>query len=508
MRTPLLLDLVADTFPDRVAVTCGEQQWTYGALREGSERLAAEFSKQDIKHVGFMGVNSPLFPITLFAAGRADLTLAPLNYRLTDDRLRALVARLAPAVLVVDDDMAERVDGVDGVTLLKTSEALELARTPAPADSRSVTENNPTAILLFTSGTSGEPKAALQGHRHLTAYVLQTVEFMGAGEEEAALVSVPPYHIAAVSAVLSSVYLARRIVQLDTFTADRWVEAAQKHQVTNAMVVPTMLEQIIDHLSKSGQAVPSLRALAYGGGKMHRETLLRALTLMPDVGFTNAYGLTETSSTITVLGPEVHDQARSGDPLAIERLASVGRPVPGIELQICDAGGNPLGVGDRGEVWVRGDQVSGSYAGREGKDENGWFATRDLGWLDEDGYLFLDGRLDDVIVRGGENISPGEVEEVIRQHPDVVDVAVVGVPDAYWGERIVAFVVTKDAVPIDSELSQWVRPRLRSTKVPDQFYYLKELPYNETGKLLRRVLRDELVKAAAKAQEQAPTSAD
>lgn len=492
MRIPLFLDLVADTYPDRTAVICGDQQWTYDALRQASIRLGCYLSERSLEHVGFMGVNSPIFPITLFAAGRANLTMAPLNYRLPDDRLRSLVERLAPAILIVDDDMAHRVEDINGVILLKSSKVLEIVKSQTAQKIPPATEDNECAVLLFTSGTSGEPKAALQGHQHLTSYVLQTLEFLGSDEDEATLVSVPPYHIAAVSAVLSSVYIARRIIQLDTFKADYWIKVVLQHQITHAMMVPTMLEQVLDLLRKKNESLPSLRAVAYGGGKMHRTTILNALLLMPNVGFANAYGLTETSSTITVLGPEVHDQARSGDIDAIRRLDSVGLPVPGIELKICDGDGSVLGIGCRGEVWVRGDQVSGNYKGQNLKDQNGWFATRDLGWLDEDGYLFLDGRLDDVIVRGGENISPGEIEEVLRQHPDVINAAIVGTPDAYWGERIVAFMIVKNSISDDEELRQWVRSRLRSTKVPEEFHYCDELPYNETGKLLRRVLREKL----------------
>jgi acyl-CoA synthetase (AMP-forming)/AMP-acid ligase II len=162
-------------------------------------------------------------------------------------------------------------------------------------------------------------------------------------------------------------------------------------------------------------------------------------------------------------------------------------------VSIRDADGQPVGVGERGEIWVRGEQVSGEYLGRKLVDEEGWFATRDGGQLDEEGYLFVHGRLDDVIVRGGENLSPGEIESVLLEHPAVVEAAVVGIPDTDWGERVVAAVVVEpDSTVTETELQDFVRAQLRSTKTPERIQFRGELPFNETGKLLRRVLRVEL----------------
>jgi len=175
------------------------------------------------------------------------------------------------------------------------------------------------------------------------------------------------------------------------------------------------------------------------------------------------------------------------------RLASVGRPLPSVEVSIRDADGDELGVGERGEVWVRGEQVSGEYVGRSVLNSQGWFPTRDSGWLDEGGFLFLDGRLDDVIVRGGENLSPGEIEAVLMEYPGVEEAAVVGLPDPEWGETVAAAVVVEPGASVSAEaLQSWVRERLRSTKAPTLVQFRAEMPYNETGKLLRRVIRDEL----------------
>jgi acyl-CoA synthetase (AMP-forming)/AMP-acid ligase II len=260
------------------------------------------------------------------------------------------------------------------------------------------------------------------------------------------------------------------------------------------MVVPTMLNRILDVVEADGGGLPTLRALSYGGGPMPLAVIERAMALLPGVGFVNAYGLTETSSTIALLGPDDHRDAFAGDDPAVRaRLASVGRPLPGVELSIRGAGGEPLEPGERGEIWVRGEQVSGEYLGRgEGLDD-GWFHTRDAGHLDDAGFLFVHGRLDDVIVRGGENLSPGEIETVLIEHPSVEAAAVVGIPDTEWGERVVAAVVpVEGAVVGEDDLRDFVRARLRSTRTPERIEIRSELPFNETGKLLRRVLRDEL----------------
>jgi acyl-CoA synthetase (AMP-forming)/AMP-acid ligase II len=226
------------------------------------------------------------------------------------------------------------------------------------------------------------------------------------------------------------------------------------------------------------------------------ELIERALGALPDVAFVNAYGLTETSSTVSVLTPEDHREA-SADPAVRNHLASVGRPLPTLELEVRDADGHVLPAGERGEIFIRGEQVAGEYLGRSVLTDDGWFPTNDMGHLDEDGFLYLDGRLDDVIVRGAENLSPGEIEDVLVSHPAVVDACVVGVPDTEWGEAVAAAVVVVPGADLtEDELKAFVRERLRSTKTPEVLSFRDELPYNETGKLLRRVVRDELGSAS------------
>lgn len=494
MNTGVLLEMAAEGVPERVAVGSRDGKGlTYLELLRRACKAAGVIQRSEVQRVGWVGVNCAELPLLVYASAFAGVPFVPLNYRLADPRLVGLVQRIAPSLVVADEEAARRLGGL-GDTVL-TTKALDELMTAEEAPQAAEIDPDAVAFWLFTSGTTGEPKAALLRHRHLVAYVLSSVEFLGADEGEATLVSVPSYHIAGLATILSNTYAGRRIVYLAQFDPTRWVDLAARERVTHAMVVPTMLARILDVLEARGDgALPALRHLSYGGGRMPVAVVERAMALLPHVGFVNAYGLTETSSTIAVLGPDDHRAAwQSADPGVRARLGSVGRPLPGLDLEIRDALGEPVPVGTTGEIWVRGEQVAGEYDGRSVLTANGWFATRDGGHVDESGFLFVDGRIDDVIVRGGENMSPGEIEEVLLAHPAVVEAGVVGVPDDEWGEAVAAAVVlAPGSGATEQELQQWVRSRLRSSRVPKVIQVRNELPYNETGKLLRRVLRAEL----------------
>jgi acyl-CoA synthetase (AMP-forming)/AMP-acid ligase II len=472
MNLAMLLDMAAAGFGERVGFGPRDRGLTYQELRQRAGAGAALIREHGADCVVYRAETGPAFPVALFAASWAGVPLVPLNYRLGAEQLDAQLAN-HPGALEVDDWIAATAPGA-------TSGA---DPGPWPDDPDTI------ALLLYTSGTTATPKAAVMRHRHLAAYVLGTVEFASASEDDAALVSVPPYHIAGVSNAVSNVYAGRRVVHLPDFSAEAWLDTARAEAITHALVVPTMLARIVEHLDRagaSGAGLPALRSLAYGGASMPAPVIERALELFPTTDFVNAYGLTETSSTIAVLGPDEHRAAAaSDDPAVRARLGSAGRLVPGVEAEIRD-----------GELWVRGEQVSGEYVGREPSlDAGGWFPTRDRAHFDPDGYLFLEGRADDTIIRGGENIAPAEIEDVLRRHPGVADVAVVGVPDEEWGQRIAAVVVRRhDAAVTAEELQAFAREHLRTSKTPDVVEFRPELPHTETGKLLRRALLADLVR--------------
>jgi acyl-CoA synthetase (AMP-forming)/AMP-acid ligase II len=490
MELGLLLDMAAGADPDRIALTDVDgTSMTRAELDAAASCAAARFGALGATRVGYLGTNGRALPVALFGAARAGVPFVPFNYRLADDQLAPIMSAEPGLVLIAGPDFAERARTLGAASVLTTTELLA-ADGDAPVDA--AVDPEAIAVLLYTSGTTAAPKAAILRHRHFVSYVLGTVEFASADDDEAVLVSVPPYHVAGVSTILTNLYSGRRVVYLDPFDPARGLELVRTEGVTHAMVVPTMLARIVDELGDADANVPTLRALAYGGARMPAPVIERALVKFPGVDFTNAYGLTETSSTITVLGPDDHrDAIASADPAVRARLGSAGRPVPGVELIVLDQQGEPCPPDVLGDVLVRGEQVSGEYVGGSAVEGEGWFPTRDRGWIDAEGYLFIEGRADDTIIRGGENIAPAEIEDVLMRHPSVKECAVVGVADDEWGQRIAAAVVlVRDDAPIESEeLRDWVREQLRSSKTPDVIEIRTMLPYTDSGKLLRREVR-------------------
>lgn len=499
MGIGMLLDMAGSAHPDRVAVgSSGEDgpvPLTYADLARIAAGGAQVLRDAKARHVVHVGVNGPLFPALLFASAHAGLPITPLNYRLSPAQLVDLVGDLEGAVVVADAAYLDALSGCPAPVVAGHEWLADANRAGAGATAPSREDDDAPAVVLFTSGTTSRPKGVVLRHSHLVGYILQTVEFASADETDAILVSVPPYHIAGIGSVLSNIYAGRRMVHLPDFDAARWLDLVRSEAITQAMLVPTMLARIVDRLDGRAADAPSLRAVAYGGARMPETVLARALDAFPEAGFTNAYGLTETSSTIAVLGPDDHRAAlASTDPAVRRRLGSAGRFVPGVEGEIRD-----------GELWVRGPQVSGEYLGSGSTlDEFGWFPTRDRAHIDADGYLFIEGRADDTIIRGGENIAPAEIEDVLIHHPAVREVAVVGMPDEQWGQRITAVVVPTEAGAVSAAageltdvLRAFVRERLRGSRTPDEIVVREALPYTPTGKLLRRQLAAELTGAAA-----------
>jgi acyl-CoA synthetase (AMP-forming)/AMP-acid ligase II len=488
VRLTLLLDMAADGFGQHVLAGRKSGGMTAAELSLRSHSGAGLVRERAAEAVVYLDVNGPAFPVALLAAARAGMPLVPLNYRLGQRQLDSLLARHPKALGIAGPGALAHFEraGIDAMT---TDAWLAETGTDRGEVNDGAAGEDATAVIIYTSGTTSDPKGVLLRHQNLVSYVLGSVEFASAGEEEAALVSVPPYHIAAVANVLTNLYAGRRTLVLEAFTPSQWLRAVREEEVTSAMVVPTMLARILG--CEDDRSVPSLRSLSYGGAPMPAALIERALREWAHVDFVNAYGLTETSSTVALLGPEDHRAALdSPQPAVRARLSSVGQPLPGIELEIRGPDGEVLGTRQTGRICVRGEQVSAEYAGLgRAVDDRGFFDTRDDGYLDEDGYLFISGRTDDTIIRGGENVAPAEIEDVLMRHPAVLDAVVFGVPDQEWGQRIEAAVVTRPETAIDpAELRDFTMRALRSSKTPDRFWFLDALPRTETGKLLRRMV--------------------
>jgi len=503
MNVAMLLEMVAEGDPERVVVGPHEGRLTAATLLEQARRAATAVTKHGARTVGYFGRNDDVLPVALFGAALACVPFSPVNYRAPDAQLAGILSRVEDGLMICDADEVDRLRACGANDVVTKDEFVaSLDDVDSTGADFPFVDPEEVAVLLFTSGTTSEPKAAVLRHRHLVSYIISSVEFLGCEPTEAQLICVPPYHIAGIAAVLSSLYAGRRIMYLPTFDAAEWVRVATAESITNAMVVPTMLGRILAAVEEVEAAPPALRHLSYGGGRMPLELVERTLRDLPHVDLVNAYGLTETSSTIAMLTPDDHREAfASSDPAVRARLGSVGRPLPALEVEVRGPEGELLPAGEKGEIWVRGEQVAGEYVGRSLLTDDGWFPTRDAGWFDANGFLYVDGRLDDVIVRGAENISPGEVEDVLQAHPAVAEAAVVGIPDTEWGEAVAAVVVLRPGTdtagaPSSDDLQAWVRERLRSTKTPVVIDFRDELPYSPTGKLLRRVLRDELAESA------------
>jgi acyl-CoA synthetase (AMP-forming)/AMP-acid ligase II len=359
-------------------------------------------------------------------------------------------------------------------------------------------EDEDVAIILYTSGTTSLPKGVMLTHGALGGYVMGRVECADGTDKGRALLAAPLHHVAAISSLISSLYAGRTVVILPQFEAGDWLAAVEKHSVTSAFLVPTMLARIIAHPEMGERDLSSLELVTYGAAPMPPSVIRRALELFPQsVGFSGAYGQTETTSTVTILGPE--DHRPSGDPADVQaaqrRLASVGRAVDDVELRVVDESGAVLESGEVGEVQIRTGRTMTGYWGSSSAataralDNEGWIHTGDLGYLDDGGYLFLGGRAGDLIIRGGENISPEDVESTIYEHPDIAEAGVVGIPDEEWGEAVGVAVVPRAGASLSVEdVLSFCTDRLPGYKRPERVLILDTLPRTSTGKLLRRDL--------------------
>jgi acyl-CoA synthetase (AMP-forming)/AMP-acid ligase II len=490
MHLSSMIEMVESGLEDRALLGHGQSIVTGSELgrmvRAGASTVGQHTS------LVYAGENHPLLPVALFSAAWAGVPFVPVNYRADDSQMNALIARQPGALVLADAATAQRITGpVTDFDLWLASLDGDAARA---ATLEPAMDEEAVAVVIYTSGTTSEPKSALLRHRHLMAYLLGSVEFGGAADDEAVLVSVPAYHVAGVANMLSNIFAGRRLVYLRSFEPSVWLDVVRSEGITNAMVVPTMLSRIVDALGGATADVPTLRTLSYGGAKVSARVLADALRAFPTTGFVNAYGLTETASTIAVLGPDDHREAMSSaDETVRRRLSSAGRVLPTIEIEIRDPGGVVVPAGDVGMIFLRGEQIAGEYATGSLLDDAGWFCTRDHGSVDADGYLYIEGRADDTIIRGGENIAPAEIEAALLEHPAVAQACIVGLPDDEWGQRIVAAVVLRVGHEVsEDELRATVRRQLRGSKTPESVVFRSDLPHTETGKMLRRVVLDEL----------------
>ncbi|MBI3784931.1 MAG: long-chain-fatty-acid--CoA ligase [Deltaproteobacteria bacterium] len=515
MNTSNFVSIPASMFEDQEMLVFDDQRLTYGRLWTEIQQLGHALRALGVGRgdcVAVLQTNSHRYVQAYYATAHIGAVFLPVNYRAKLPELEYMLSTAHTKVLLTGDRYVEAVEQLRPRLLsIQSYIALEsrqhgmlwldelLAAAPSELEPSEV-EDDDTTILMYTSGTTALPKAVLLTYNDFTAYVTANVEMADGTPRGTSLLCVPLYHIAGATNVMSNMWSGRKMVLLRQFDPGEWLRTVEVEQVTHAFLVPTMVKQLIDHPEFSKHDLTSLQNVSYGGAAMPFPVVRRAIEMFPKgVGFVNAFGQTETTSTLTVLGPEDHrlDGSAAEVELRLKRLKSIGRPLPDVELKVVDDNGQDLSAGEIGELWVRTPRIMKGYGSKDGVtsplQEEGWLPTRDMGWMDEDGYIFLAGRKDDMIIRGGENIAPAEVEAVLYSHPGVDEAAVIGVPDVEWGQRVVAFVVPRPGVTLTGdEVSEFCRQRLASFKKPEVIRFLDELPKNQMGKVLKKDLRSQV----------------
>jgi acyl-CoA synthetase (AMP-forming)/AMP-acid ligase II len=510
MNTVGFLTIPADIVPDQVAIVSEGQRFTYAETTARVRRLAGALGAAGAgRHtrIAALHTNTHRYVEAYFATAQLGGVFIPINYRAKPAELRHMLGFGEVEVLFVGERYRGLVDemraalphlrllvGFDGPTGVDHDYETWIASAESSCDEADVDDDD-TSILMYTSGTTSLPKGVMLRYADFSAYVTANVELADGTPRGAALLSAPLYHIAGATNMMTTLWTGRRLVLMPQFEPRQWLDLVERERISHAFVVPTMLKHLLDQPDLSMRDLASLEVLSYGGAPMPFPVIRRAIEVFPPTtGFVNAFGQTETTSTLTVLGPEDHRLGATPEEIErrTRRLHSIGRPLPDVEVRIVDDDGRDLGAGEVGEIQVRTPRVMKGYAGQTESPltADGWLPTRDMGWIDEDGYVYIAGRKDDMIIRGGENIAPAEVETVLMSHPAVDEAVVVGVPDVEWGQRVAAFVVLRPGVSASADaLVAFCRERLASFKKPEIVHVVRELPKNPMGKVLRRDLR-------------------
>ena len=513
MNTSQFIGIPGMLFPDQEILAFEGKRMTYGELVDRIKRLASSLRDQGIQagdRVAILQTNCIQYIEAYYATATLGATFVPLNYRAKPPELEYMITAANTKILFIGDRYIDQVSQLKPnlgcvekyVTLETRRDDMlhydDLIEQGSPDIEEAEVEEDDLSILMYTSGTTSLPKGVMLTYGGFTNYVIGTVEMADGTPRGTSLLCAPLYHIAGTMNIMTALWNGRKIAVLRQFDTKEWLKTVQSEQVSHAFVVPTMLKQLIDHPDFSQYDLSSLQNLSYGGAPMAFPVIRKAIDLFPDsTGFVNAFGQTETNSTLTVLGPA--DHKLNGPPEEVERnlkrLTSVGLPLPDVQVRVLDEDSKELPANEIGEVVIRTPRVMKGYANQESAtaallDENGWLHTRDMGYIDEDGYVYLVGRKDDIIIRGGENIAPAEIEAVLHAHPAIDEAAIIGAPDEDFGQKIVAFVALKPGQSATADdVSDFCKERLASFKKPEEINFIDELPKNPLGKVLKKELK-------------------
>lgn len=514
MNTLDFLYIATAICPDRPFIVFEGHRCSFAQFNERVNRLATVFidlGAEKGDRIGMLHVNCPNYVEAYFAAAKIGAIFVPLNFRAKSDELTYMIGNAGVKLLLVGarylKTVKEMLPDLPSVKAFISVDERQnndyfyedLIRSAAPGNVNIDLNDEDITILMYTAGTTGRPKGVPLRHSGFVSYILENVEPASLQTEERNLLSVPLYHVAGMQAVLGAVYGGRTLILMRQFEVKTWLRTVQDEQATRAMLVPTMLKWVIDDPDFDDFDLSSLSVITYGAAPMPLHVIRKAIAEMPWVRFINAFGQTETASTITALGPEDHiiKGTEAEKEKRLKRLtSSIGRPIAGVEVRIFDDKGDALQSNHIGEIYAKGPGIMKGYWGADKKSaqvitEDGWLKTGDKGWKDEDGYIYLAGRSDDMIIRGGENISPEEVEDVLHCHPKIDEAAVIGIPDPDWGQVPRAVVVVKNKEEAsEEEIMTYCRSRLAGFKRPRSVLFIDSLPRNPMGKVLKKELRE------------------
>ena len=513
MNTTELLTITSAIVPEREAIVFDGNRMSFGELADRVNRLTNALGELGVgpgDRIAVMQVNCNEHIESYFAAAKLDAIFVPINFRARAEELTFMLNDSGVKVIILGQRYQDMLRSIKGdlttvehqITLEGPGDGFlfydELLENASDEERSPSADDDDTTIIMFTAGTTGTPKGVMLSHNSFSSYILANVDPVDMGTAEKNILTVPLHHIAGIQAVMAAIYGGRTLVLQRQFDEEGWMQLVQEEQVNRAMMVPTMLKRLMDQPTFKDYDLSSLRVITYGAAPMPLEVIKKAITEFPTTRFINAFGQTETASTITMLPPDAHD-IKEGDPdyeKKLTRLGSIGKPLPDVEVKIVDEDGNDVPVEETGEIVARGDRLMKGYWNREEATKEtlrgGWLYTGDLGYWDDEGYIFLSGRAKDFIKRGGEMIAPEEVEQIIMSHPGVDEAAIIGIPDIEWGERVRAIVVKKLGMEVSMEdVIEHCRPRMAGFKRPEDVVFVAELPRNPMGKVLKRELREQ-----------------
>ena len=513
MNTSEFLNITSLIVPDRTAVIFDGRRITYSDLALRVVKLANALRQLGVEkgdRIATMEVNCNEHIEAYFAAAKLDAIYVPINFRASQSELEYMLNDSSPTVLLAGSrytDMIELISSkVESLKALIVIDGIvegwhtyeRIVDSALDDEMYPESDEDDLTMLMFTAGTTGSPKGVMLSHDSFSSYILSNVSPPDMEVEEKNILTVPLYHIAGVQAVMAAVYGGRTLIIQRQFEPVEWMTLVEQEKANRAMMVPTMLKMILDHQEFQNHDLSSLEVITYGAAPMPLEVIRRAIAMLPGTFFINAFGQTETAATITMLPPEDHILEGSDEEIEVKlkRLTSIGKPLEDVEVRIVSDEGKQVELGETGEIVARGSRLMKGYWKQEQATaealREGWLYTGDLGYFDEDGYIFLSGRAKDFIKRGGEMVSPEEVEQVLHSHPAIDEAAIIGVPDIDWGERVRAIVVAKSGERIDSsEVIEYCRSRLSSFKKPESVVVVDKLPRNPLGKVLKRILRED-----------------